>query len=634
MPEGCCVKVGAGSSTKVLPTPRGEDFTHVDSRFMVHSNKFLFQGSPSSETGTEAVVRAVQKLDEKFSKTQLEMGNRLEERLKTVESKLLQIIEHCSLTAVSDHCSMTSAKPTTACDVTSQESGDWITTIPVPAQVPAHQGLLHQCTAQVNEMEEHPKQKAIARRASLRASRSFAREDGEEGRDTSIVHARTAKKHGPMEGLSFGPVKSLMASRHYFEKLPPWRKAIHHFVSHNRFDVVIAGVVAYNSILLGLQVDYEARHAKEFDFYNYMEYVCTFVYTAELVLRVIDQGSRWWSGKQRWWMVFDALLVAVSWFELIVDVVFKKMIDLKGSSSVPKLLKIFRLARILRVVRMVRFLQPLRIMTGLILGSMMQLLWLFILLLGVIYVFAVVLTQGASDYRFLRSPQVVSKVEKDFGTLPKSLYTLFLSMTGGVSWGEPAAHTQDIGHVYFAVFVFFVFFTFFSVLNIVTGLFVDGAIQQANDDRSTMIEKAVEMRQQCGKALAELLQEIDVDNSGYISREEWDLALADRNIMAMMNGLEIDPKQTDNLFALLDDNNDQIVGIEEFVAGMMRLKGIAKAIDIHLLMSKVSDVNQQVKALCHYLNPSQFRSSKVSLLGSERTAIRLQTQLQVSPPIP
>jgi len=333
-------------------------------------------------------------------------------------------------------------------------------------------------------------------------------------------------------------------------------------------------------------------------------------------------------------MVFDALLVAVSWFELIVDVVFKKMIDLKGSSSVPKLLKIFRLARILRVVRMVRFLQPLRIMTGLILGSMMQLLWLFILLLGVIYVFAVVLTQGASDYRFLRSPQVVSKVEKDFGTLPKSLYTLFLSMTGGVSWGEPAAHTQDIGHVYFAVFVFFVFFTFFSVLNIVTGLFVDGAIQQANDDRSTMIEKAVEMRQQCGKALAELLQEIDVDNSGYISREEWDLALADRNIMAMMNGLEIDPKQTDNLFALLDDNNDQIVGIEEFVAGMMRLKGIAKAIDIHLLMSKVGDVNQQVKALCHYLNPSQFRSSKVSLLGSERTAIRLQTQLQVSPPIP
>lgn len=149
-----------------------------------------------------------------------------------------------------------------------------------------------------------------------------------------------------------------------------------------------------------------------------------------------------------------------------------------------------------------------------------------------------------------------------------------------------------------------------------------------------MIEKAVEMRQQCGKALAELLQEIDVDNSGYISREEWDLALADRNIMAMMNGLEIDPKQTDNLFALLDDNNDQIVGIEEFVAGMMRLKGIAKAIDIHLLMSKVGDVNQQVKALCHYLNPSQFRSSKVSLLGSERTAIRLQTQLQVSPPIP
>ena len=50
------------------------------------------------------------------------------------------------------------------------------------------------------------------------------------------------------------------------------------------------------------------------------------------------------------------------------------------------------------------------------------------------------------------------------------MYTLFMSLCGGVSWEVAAVHTEAMGWPYFLVFVFYIFFTFFSILNIVTGV--------------------------------------------------------------------------------------------------------------------------------------------------------------------
>jgi len=151
-----------------------------------------------------------------------------------------------------------------------------------------------------------------------------------------------------------------------------------------------------------------------------------------------------------------------------------------------------------------------------------------------------------------------------------------------------------------------------------------------------MIEKAMEIREQCSKSLADLLQEIDIDRSGYISREEWDLALANDKIIATMDGLQIDARQTEHLFAMLDHNSDQIVEIEEFVTGMTRLKGTAKAIDLHLLMSKVADLHQIVRAFCSHrvLEETHTSDSAMPIGDGPRAAMRLQNNLHVEPPVP
>jgi len=137
------------------------------------------------------------------------------------------------------------------------------------------------------------------------------------------------------------------------------------------------------------------------------------------------------------------------------------------------------------------------------------------------------------------------------------------------------------------VFSFFIFFTFFSVLNIVTGVFVDGAIQQANDDRSLRLMQQEKEHKEYVQALMDLLFDIDADGSGYITREEWDGEVSNWNVQANMLLLGVNGDDADRLFNLLDTGGDGVLSIPEFVEGMQRLKGPAQSIDVHVLISRV-----------------------------------------------
>merc|ERR1712190_367535 len=99
------------------------------------------------------------------------------------------------------------------------------------------------------------------------------------------------------------------------------------------------------------------------------------------------------------WALFDVLLVSMSWIEFVMTLTASGVSDGgMGQANLGKILKIARMARILRAIRMIRFFTKIRLMVVMILGSFMSLFWLVLLLTGVIYVFAVVLTSGATDW--------------------------------------------------------------------------------------------------------------------------------------------------------------------------------------------------------------------------------------------
>lgn len=364
------------------------------------------------------------------------------------------------------------------------------------------------------------------------------------------------------------------------------------------FDMLIGVVVVFNSLLLGLQVNHEATVGEDSFSFNTMEYLCTAVFTVEFLLRLSVFGRSYFRGKERMWSALDALLVSLSWVDIVMTTALGD-IELSGpSAQAGKLLKVARLARIMRILRVFRFFIKIRIMASMILGSMASLFWLFVLLFGVIYVFAIVITKGAADWLLPAQADNANlfdasyaRVQLSWGSVPKAMYTLLMSITGGVSWGEPAGDAQPLGLPYFACFLFFIFFCFFSVLNIVTGLFVDGAIQQASNDRASVQQRAEIKKKQTMNSILEVLREIDVDNSHFISKEEWYNALKDDSIVPMLDSLEITTTDAEHLWNLLDRNSDGVIEIHEFVEGMSKFKGAATGIDMHMVLKQLATLD-------------------------------------------
>merc|ERR1719327_784446 len=103
-----------------------------------------------------------------------------------------------------------------------------------------------------------------------------------------------------------------------------------------------------------------------------------------------------------------------------------------------------------------------------IIASFYSLFWVMVLLVTLLYMFAVVLTQASTDYRDQPDPGVHAEdMRRHFGSLFTSGYSLFKAMTGGQNWGELADLIWHAGFVYFYMLCVFMFFSIFSFLNII-----------------------------------------------------------------------------------------------------------------------------------------------------------------------
>merc|ERR1719517_41882 len=84
--------------------------------------------------------------------------------------------------------------------------------------------------------------------------------------------------------------------------------------------------------------------------------------------------------------------------------------------------------------------------------------------------------------------------------------------------------------------------------------------------------------------LKRLFQDLDVDGSGTISQEEIEKLFMQVDMRALLKALGLDIHQARSFFKLLDMDMSNEVDIEEFVQGLMRLRGWAKGVDVATIM--------------------------------------------------
>eukprot|EP00931_Biecheleriopsis_adriatica_P044082 TRINITY_DN25189_c0_g1_i1.p1 TRINITY_DN25189_c0_g1~~TRINITY_DN25189_c0_g1_i1.p1 ORF type:complete len:634 (-),score=102.82 TRINITY_DN25189_c0_g1_i1:63-1964(-) len=456
-------------------------------------------------------------------------------------------------------------------------------------------------TAAFEDLEESaPKVRQSKRRST--SSRQTARTDSE-------AYQRAVdqiQKQGPRS-----KAKTNDDSLFEVAKRDGMSAASRYMVNSFKFEVVFAGLVAINSVTLGIQVELSSTepNAPEPVWFLFLQVFFVLIFLSELLVRIVASGkSFWFLSNPDWiWNYSDTTIVVLSTTECILTIASSAV---GGSFGNLRILRIFRLARVVRavrIVRLVRFVRALRTLVSSIASTMRPLLWAMFLLAMIIYVFSVMFTDVVTGHLAENFSHQLSSQEEDevnllkesFGSLHTTIHTLLRCVSGGVDWGDPAGLVfQKIGVPWGYLFVVYVTFCTFAVLNVMTGVFCEAAIQAARADQVSVLQDVSAEQKRQAKRVSDLFDIICKDNPEEgITLRDIEESFENDKVATFFRSLELDCHDAWLLFQLIDTNGDGSLDSDEFLKGCLRLRGGAKCIDVKSLMKDTQIIKDHMQAM-------------------------------------
>merc|ERR1711865_110626 len=117
--------------------------------------------------------------------------------------------------------------------------------------------------------------------------------------------------------------------------------------------------------------------------------------------------------------------------------------------------------------------------------------------------------------------------------------------------------------------------------------------------------------------IREFFQEADTSGDGLLSLDELEAILENPSVQAWLGVLQLEIHEVSALFAVLDDNGDGEVSLDEFLGGAMRMKGDARALDSIAIMHEQNKIRSSIAEL-----KDCFQQSLKEELGKLRSKIR------------
>jgi len=390
--------------------------------------------------------------------------------------------------------------------------------------------------------------------------------------------------------------------------------AIQRIATSNAYENLWGVVIILNSLCIGLQANSRALSPMEHCEMPWedVNLAFTILFSLELACRIAVLRLRFFCGASKRWNLFDLVVVTCGVAEeamhrlIIRGLCTEDATEFGKGITALRTLRVLRIVRIVRAVRVMSYFRELRVMVQSVLSCILPLFWVCMLLLVIQWIFAVYLVHIATDQieqkvaadgASAMQSQEVRDLAEFYGSLWLALYTLFLSVTGGLDWGEASNALRKV-ELYHAVilYIFFIALTVFAVLNVVTGVFVENATKLAGQDRDLVIQHNLAQREEYIEDALTVFREADTDHSGLVTWEEFQSHLADPRVQAFFSVLELSGTEARRLFRMLDLDRSGTVSPEEFVTGCMCLKGTAKTLDVAALLMEHKQANQELSA--------------------------------------
>lgn len=363
----------------------------------------------------------------------------------------------------------------------------------------------------------------------------------------------------------------------------PARRFVGDIVAHSSFDKCIGLVILCDGSLLGLEAQHEMSPMLSDDLINAMEWcslTIRLIFFLELMLRFFGFGIK--TCLENSWTRFDAVLVLFA----ILETICKYSADTEMGPIT--ILRVFRLARLARAARLMIQFRTLWLLVSGLRASFMTVMWTFLLIAFIGYIFAVLGMEtiplrnehGSAQRLPLEGDLTnVSAIEMEyqslslahFGSIFGAMLTLLqvLTLDSISAIYRPLVMDAPGRHGLFNIvyFLLFIFFVSISLMNLVTAVMVEGALQQANADKESQRAHDEQRKKSLMPKLREMFMQLDEDGSGEVTIEE--IVNAPSWLSDELKAITHTEDLTE-IFSLLDDDDSGYVRIDEFLEGIYK----------------------------------------------------------------
>eukprot|EP00927_Polykrikos_kofoidii_P005723 TRINITY_DN12275_c0_g1_i1.p1 TRINITY_DN12275_c0_g1~~TRINITY_DN12275_c0_g1_i1.p1 ORF type:complete len:787 (+),score=149.71 TRINITY_DN12275_c0_g1_i1:67-2361(+) len=359
------------------------------------------------------------------------------------------------------------------------------------------------------------------------------------------------------------------------------------------FDIVCGIPILAFAMLLGLETNHMSQNEGNSNSMFKKMHVCFNIWSVtELMIRGAGLGKDFVVGEDRFWNLLDVFMVVTS----VIDVIFwiavnEKAVRSAGMVRTLKGVRMLRLVKTCRIARMLRYVHEFKKMVFSLQASIMTLFWCVTVIFALVYIFAILFTQGAMEHLtkvYGDDPSYADKASElrhFYGSLPKSIFSLYISMSGGMSWEAVVRPLMPVHWTLTVLFLIFITFSIFGLLNVLTSVFVESTIKSAQHYKELVIQESQSKKETAISHLRNLFRQMDVDGNGELDQKEMRKYLAeDCDCIGYLEACDISINDVSVLFRLLDSDDSGTVSLDEFCEGCLTLKGEARSYDIHCLI--------------------------------------------------
>lgn len=342
------------------------------------------------------------------------------------------------------------------------------------------------------------------------------------------------------------------------------------FLDKPRFQVATLTVVILNAVTIGLETDLASLSERQRDLIALFNQCFLLFYLAEFAVRILFKGLQAFHDK---FMIVDFVVITLCMLERA----------LAANSAFVRSLPVFRLWRFIKVARtlgLARFSPTLMLLSKGIPPICMSMFWLGLVGCGMLFgfgAFVKTVLGDSGEWSDKQDPSVywgpfdAFDNRMYFGTWMRSFFTMSQVMTRSDSADRIVRPTLEVYPLLLLFYIMFFILSYGLLVSVVSTVVIEAAKNTKAIEKADAQLRQLE-REQISKQCIEIVQLVDQNNDGELSRVELEVALEDESFRELLEALQVPLLDSESMVQMLDRNGDGIITYDELRRSVMDME--------------------------------------------------------------